>query len=404
MLMLLFVAAAGILICEKKPARQKDILFLILTGAAMIALASLRGPNVGGDYKMYADYFQLVASNDFSFLFSDANPYRIEYGFGLLNFLVSRVSTDTRVFVAAAALITIATRLWAVYRMSANVWLSAYIFVSFGFLGYAMCTLRQELAICVLFFAIPFLQKRRPVPYFLLILLAGSFHKSVLLLLPVYFFANLPLSRVTLSLYTAATLFILMFSWPIIGFVTRYVYKFYAPGSPGDYYLQGRSYNTAFFPLVLFLMAALLQKLLVRRKPENIVLINFSCYSAMLFVLTIKHFIFQRIALIFLPAAALLLIPEMVMLLDDEKKRALTAVEEARTAAAPKGQREQKQRTEKQRYAELSTMYWGPWARFCFPGLCISSFCCMPTACHSCRTQRFSQNKPYAVFEKREGP
>jgi hypothetical protein len=38
-----------------------------------------------------------------------------------------------------------------------------------------------------------------------------------------------------------------------------------------DYYLRGRSYNTAFFPIALFIVALLLRKRLFAAQSRNIV-------------------------------------------------------------------------------------------------------------------------------------
>ncbi len=63
--------------------------------------------------------------------------------------------------------------------------------------------------------------------------------------------------------------------------------------------------------MIVGALAVVLKGKLLERNPGNIVLINFSVYAGLLFVITVKHFVFQRVALIFLPAA-MLLIPEMV--------------------------------------------------------------------------------------------
>lgn len=317
------IAVVGIVFCERKPSHAKDIIFLITAALVMVVMASLRAESVGVDNPMYRGYFELVSQNDASFLFSAANQYRIEMGYGLLNFLVSRVTTDYRVFAGVLAALTIGLRVVAVYRQSASVWLSLFVYVSFGFFGYSLVTLRQEMAVSIVLFAIPFLQRKKPIPFFVLIILAALFHKSTLILLPFYFFARLPINKLTLGIYGAGTAFVMIFSWPIIGFITQYVYKFYAPGQEGAYYLRPRDLNTALVPVVVGVVALLLHERLLARKPENLVLINFACYSAMLFILTMKHFVFQRIGLLFLPTAALFLIPEMVKVYQVDKEKYL---------------------------------------------------------------------------------
>jgi hypothetical protein len=64
------------------------------------------------------------------------------------------------------------------------------IFLAFG--GFAsMCNLlRNILAIMIFVNALPFLEKRKPIPYFLLCVLALSFHYSSIFYFPLYFFLH----------------------------------------------------------------------------------------------------------------------------------------------------------------------------------------------------------------------
>ena len=88
--------------------------------------------------------------------------------------------------------------------------------------------------------------------------------------------------------------------------------------------------KTALIPIVVFIAAYCLKKRLLNRNPQNVVLLNFTMYAAFLFILTIKHFIFQRVALIFFPAIIYLL-PEIVcsVQVDPEKTEELTLLQQA---------------------------------------------------------------------------
>ena len=142
----------------------------------------------------------------------------------------------------------------------------------------------------------------------LIVILAACFHISLWVMIPVYFFVHIPFNKVTLQILGAGTVLLLIFSEHILTVITKVVYQNYQPGS---YYTLGRDYSTAVFPVLFFILSLLLMKKLLKNNPENIVLMHFSCYSAVLFILTIRHFVFQRIALIFLPVV-LLLIPELL--------------------------------------------------------------------------------------------
>ena len=127
-----------------------------------------------------------------------------------------------------------------------------------------MSFIRQSFAIGIFLFAIRYLKEKRFVPYLLIVLLAATFHKSILLLIPFYFLAQVPICWKTLAVYGTGTILIMAFFWPIFEFITQFVYQFYAT-EEGLYFLRGRDWQTAFIPVSLAVVALLLKGRLLRR-------------------------------------------------------------------------------------------------------------------------------------------
>ncbi len=309
---LLAVLAGGFgLVCERRQSRRLDFAFLLLLTAVMVGMALLRAPQVGIDYEFtYKNYFNQTDGQGIAWLTSPANAYKSEPGYGVLNLLVGIFTDSPLVFAGIASSLIILLRMAWTWKHSSIVWLSVFVYITFDFFGYALCTLRQELAISIALFGVPFLQKRKIVPYMLIAVAAGLFHTSLWIMVPIYFLATLPVNKITLPLYLGGTVCVLLFAEPLVELFIRFVPK-YAGYMPGSYFMQGRDFNTALIPVIVGALAVVLKGKLLERNPGNIVLINFSVYAGLLFVITVKHFVFQRVALIFLPAA-MLLIPEMV--------------------------------------------------------------------------------------------
>lgn len=303
-----FTGIFGFILCEFKKSRKSDLIFLIVLTGILIVMASVRAHTVGVDTEVYMDYFSNMVGRSPSFLVSKENIYWREPAYGLLNFIFAQITDSPAVFMGIVSGLIIGLRSILIYRYSSKIWLSVFVYITFGFFGYAMCTLRQELGISVALFALPFLQKRKIIPYMLIVILAACFHISLWVMIPVYFFVHIPFNKITLQILGAGTVLLLIFSEQILTVITKVVYQNYQPGS---YYTLGRDYSTAVFPVVFFILSLLLMKKLLKNNPENIVLMHFSCYAAVLFILTIRHFVFQRIALIFLPVL-ILLIPELL--------------------------------------------------------------------------------------------
>lgn len=309
-ILLLSIAAFGLFLCERKPSRRKDAIFLGIVSLVLILFAALRADTVGIDYPMYQTYFERMHQEGWRFLIGPENEYRIEFSFSLLNYMVSLFSGDVRVLMAVMAVLMTAMAAAVLYRDCSIPWVGMFVFVSFNFFGNSMSFIRQSLAIGIFLFAIRYLKEKRFVPYLLILLLAASFHKSMLLLLPFYFLAQLRVTWKSVLTYVSAAAVLLLLFWPIFTFVTQFVYQFYAT-EEGLYFLRGRNWQTAFIPVTLAIVALLAQKFLLERSPQNVVLVNFALYTGLLFFMTCQHYIFQRIGNIFF-ASAIFLVPELL--------------------------------------------------------------------------------------------
>ncbi|HWP51961.1 MAG TPA: EpsG family protein, partial [Clostridia bacterium] len=301
----------GIFICERKPSLKKELIVLGAMTLLMCTMAALRSGSVGVDYDwVYRDYFLTAREHGLSYLFSSENMYLVEPLYGLLNQVVALFTSDPMVLWWTASVIIILLRVIFIWRNSSKMWLSIFCYIGLGFFSYALCTLRQELGISVAMFALPFLQNRKPLPFFLIILLAGLCHTSLFFLLPFYFIVTIPPNKWMIALYSTLFLTVIFFSEALLRLVITLVPRF-AQYSPDSYYMKGRNINTVIIWIIILLIASLLYKKLLERDKSNLVFFNLFLYGTLIMSLTVKHFVFQRVALIFLPISVLL-IPELV--------------------------------------------------------------------------------------------
>lgn len=313
-ILLIISGVFGGLLCEHKPSPKKELIVLGTMTLLMCVMAALRSGSVGVDYNwVYRDYFLAVREHGFSYMLSADNLYFVEPLYGLLNQVVALFTGNPLVLWWAASVVIILLRVFFIWKYSSKAWLSIFCYIGLGFFTYALCTLRQELGISVAMFALPFLQKRKPLPYFLIILLAGLCHTSLFILLPVYFFVTIPPNKWMIGLYSAFFFSVVFFSEIILQWVIKFVPRF-AQYTPDSYYMKGRNINTVIIWVVMLLLASLLYKKLMERNKSNLVLFNLFLYGTLIMSLTVKHFVFQRVALIFLPFSVML-IPEMVQCL-----------------------------------------------------------------------------------------
>lgn len=346
----------GIVLCERnkesESIRMRNAVFLAVSGVILTLFAALRAKSVGIDYQMYEQYFNAMREGGAGFLFSGENQYRVEWGYSLLNYLVSLVSGDIRVFMAVAALLIMCLTCLFIAKNSPSWWLSIFVFVSFGFYTNSLCFIRQSIATAIFLFAIPFLKQKKLLPYLGIVVLAASFHKALFVMVVLYFIAHIPVNWKSLTAYGVLTALVLIFSWPIFHFVTQFVYQYYAT-EEGLYYMQGRDWQTAFVPVVYMLVIVGLRRYLLRRDEKNVVLVNFSIYAGLLYIMTCKHFLFQRFGMLFF-TAAILVIPEFLASIDMDRE-ALKALQENSVVKKVKNKQERKKAAleERQKRAAL---------------------------------------------------
>jgi len=330
-LLLLFIIVLGVCVCEIKKSKLNDAIFLCITAVGMVVLSSLRANTVGIDYKQYATYFTQVHDGGWSYLISSANGYRIEPGYSLLNYFVSLFTSDVRIFMLVVSIVAVGLTALLLYKYSPIPWIGMFVFGSFGYFGNSLSFLRQSIAIAIFLFAIRFLKDKKVLPYLLIVILAATFHKSILIMIPVYFIAHIKVNWKSLCTYGGLTALVLIGSWPLFNVVTKFMFQYYATPE-GLYYMNGRNWQTAAIPVIVMITILIVKKFILQRDPKNVVLINFSIYSGLLYIMTCQHFLFQRFGIMFF-TATILLIPELLASVgvDYEQADTLNSMESLKT-------------------------------------------------------------------------
>lgn len=110
-------------------------------------------------------------------------------GFSVLTVVLKTIigNSDILFFIIIAA-VQILCIVYVCRKYSCNYWLSIFLFIaSTDYLGYVHNGMRQFLAITMIFAATELLLKKKYVPLIAVVLVASTFHASVLFMLPVIF-------------------------------------------------------------------------------------------------------------------------------------------------------------------------------------------------------------------------
>ena len=158
------------------------ISFIVLFGYLLI-LGSFRNEFLGVDCMNYKENYWEVYKN---LSFIQTIHYDADCGFGLLNWGISKFTSDYWMFRVVLYIITFTLISFWIRRYSKNVALSYFIFIALGFIGFDFTILRQALGVSLSVWSYKYLVERNTFKFALVILFAAFFHKTALIMLLVY--------------------------------------------------------------------------------------------------------------------------------------------------------------------------------------------------------------------------
>ena len=185
------VLLAGMVNCRPviqpyKTTRQQMCNRVCLTAVFLIlfALSACR-LNVGNDYAKYVEFMHLVNCDAY---------VPTEAGFNLLVKLIYGVSgyENYLLVFAVYAFVTAGIFLLAMYEQSEDFPLTFFLFMALGYYFQTFSTVRYYLALAIALYSMKFVLRRQWGRFLVLILLGATFHKSLLVVIPLYLLATMP--------------------------------------------------------------------------------------------------------------------------------------------------------------------------------------------------------------------
>lgn len=179
--------------------------YIFIVSSILIVLLGLRGLSVGIDTINYNNIFNNIKLLSLPQLFE----LKEEYGYSLLQFLVSKVFGNFQYLLIIVAAFYIGVVSYHIYKYSENPLLSYLLFVVYGFYSFAMSATRQTIAITLVMVAYEFIKEKKLFKFLVVVLLASSFHITALIFLPSYWFNKFNLNRKTILLFVLIGLIVI---------------------------------------------------------------------------------------------------------------------------------------------------------------------------------------------------
>ena len=243
-----------------QPSRQQLCNRVCMTAIFVILfLLSACRLNVGNDYAKYVEFMHLVNCDAY---------VPTEVGFNLMVKLIYGLSGYENFLLVFAfySLVTALFFLLAMYGQSDEFGLTFFLFMTLGYYFQTFSTVRYYLALAVALYSMKFVLRKQWGRFVVLILLGATFHKSLLVVLPLYFLASLPWKKWQLALAAAfCTTFLFLQD-----FYLKLVVFLYPTYEDTEYLEGGTSYISILRCVAVLVFAGIVYLLRQREKQAGI--------------------------------------------------------------------------------------------------------------------------------------
>ena len=155
--------------------------------------------NLGGtDYFVYKKAYSVVPMiRDFNFanIQNVYGTFGMEKGYLFLNSLVKTMGLNFYGFTLLHSVIFYSCMYIGLKRYTKNFNYFLVVFLYKMFFYDTFISMRQSISMAIFFIAVQFIEKRKPIKYFALCILAFLFHNSAIILFPLYFINRIKISK-----------------------------------------------------------------------------------------------------------------------------------------------------------------------------------------------------------------
>jgi transmembrane protein EpsG len=278
---------------------------------SLVVVSGLRS-NIGDTF-FYMHAFEL---HDFTWDFINQEK---DIGFGILQMVLKKYSSDPQILIFTTALITNVLIISVLSKYSRMFEIGTYVYITGGLFLVSMNGIRQVLAAAIIFTATKYLINGNWLMYFIIVLLASTFHQSALVLIPIYFL-------VRYKAWSKATTILLCFSIVIvIGFEQFSLLLFSA--IEGTQYGNYSNFNEGGANVIRVAVdaAPLLIAYLGREKlreifPSSDYIVNMALIGFVFMIISTQNWIFARFSIYF-SLYQLILVSWIVKIFSEKEQR-----------------------------------------------------------------------------------
>ena len=255
-------------------------LFLVMLIIPLLLFSGLRNKSVGVDTLTYFTRFTKISVLDYSQMLKVTSGFS-DTGYYYSAWVFSRIINNEQVWLAFISFIYMLGVALVCYWESPDYSFSMLYIYCIGLFFFSMTGLRQTLAMGFVMISYLFVVKRKPILFFLVILLASQMHKSALVFLIIYPLANLKTGWARLLVVIAFFILVLAFRNTIGAWIIEYLPEDLIDERITGYMKSTTQYTASGFVIQLFMYIFCMRyhDSVVEDLPHREVLYNLAFFS-----------------------------------------------------------------------------------------------------------------------------
>lgn len=223
-LALVFYFISGLCELYNQCKKKNNCIYTIIMLLPLFILTAFRDINIGADtYSYYRTYNLISQCPD---LKNALISSRMEKGFILINYLVSKNDSSYLGFQIVITLVIYISLFFLINKYSVNVGFSLFAFLSLRMAFGPMNTIRMWAAIAIILFANRYLINRQLLKFSILIIMASLFHTSALIYFVMYFVYDKKIEKKNVVVIVITSLGIGIVGRPFFAILTDMIGKY----------------------------------------------------------------------------------------------------------------------------------------------------------------------------------
>lgn len=230
---------------------EKNLIVVFLICMQMIFIAGMRGVSVGTDTQRYNWIFDAIKNLHWK----ELHNYYIDFGYSVINKLVSSINGNFRVMLFVNAIIIYFGIYNIIKKNSVDKIMSIFLFISMGYFSSSLNVMRQFIALTFVILSYSaFMEKKSFFKITFYCIIAGVFHSTALLCLgAIILYALLESKKVGRSFFFKLLVVVIS-----IGVCFSVDYVFTVLGLDSDYLASGAGFTYSIFNLSFLIKIVLL--------------------------------------------------------------------------------------------------------------------------------------------------